>query len=457
MKQYIGILLGIGLFGISCKTTQQKVAKPDWVSQRPTNEMYYIGIGIASKLSNPADFQQVAKKNAVSDLISEIKVTVSSNSALSQYQDNQRFSQQFESDVKISAMNTIESFSVAGSWEDQEYFWIYYKLSKEEYKSAQRRKMMAAIAQAEAYYERAELMGKDQYLQKLRSKIKALAVLQDYLNEDLQTTYNGKNVFMVSELVNSIQNQLYEIELSSKVQTLNGKVGKPIDEPFNVEVRYRSNKEPIAFIPLTSFMENGQIESTLLTETDQVGVASVTISKILSKAPVQTIRIGVNMKELMKVDSIRPPLAQILMSVDVPSTAVRLNVIPLKVYVESSEKNLNKELPNEYLNAALKRSLIADGCIFVNNKDQADYILRIEANTRADGAIWGNMKTAALDLTISLLDQTNQVEVFKDGLREVKGFQTTDENAGIDAYKTATQLMLQRIYPNLKNELMRNK
>ncbi len=457
MKQYLCISFCLALTVLACRTSKQTVAKPDWVNQRPTNDLYYIGIGIASKKSNPADFQQVAKKNAISDLISEIKVTVSSNSALSQYQNNQTFSQQFESDVKISAMNTIESFTVAGSWEDAEYFWIYYKLSKEEYKSAQRRKMMSAIAQSEAYYERSETMGKDQYLQKLRSKIKALAVLQDYLNEDLQTTYNGKTVFMVSELVNSIQNQLYEIELRSSIQALNGKVGKPIDEPFLVKAQYRSDKEPITFLPITSFMENGAIESTVLTETDQSGNAAVTISKILSKNPIQTIRIAVNMNELMKVDSIRPPLAQILMSIDVPSTAIRLNVIPIKVFVESSEKNMNKELQPGYLNPSLKKSLIADGCTFVANKELADYVLHIEANTRADGNIWGNMRTAALDLTISLWDQTNKVEVYKDGLREVKGFQTTDENAGIDAYKTATQLMLQRIYPNLKNELMRNK
>jgi hypothetical protein len=186
MFKYIYIFLLGCLLLFACKSNKGLKLKPDWVQNRPTNEIYYVGIGIASKASNPFNYQQVAKKNAVNDLISEIKVTVSSNSVLQQYQNNKEFSQQFESDVKITAMNTIEQFNVVDSWEDKDFFWIYYRLSKDEYKTAQRKKLMAAIEQAENYFERSETFSQEQFMQSIRLKVKALAALQLYLNEDVQ-------------------------------------------------------------------------------------------------------------------------------------------------------------------------------------------------------------------------------------------------------------------------------
>ncbi len=455
MNKYIYISLLGCLLLVACKSGKGVKQKPDWVQQRPTNELYYVGIGIASKASNPFNFQQVAKKNAVNDLISEIKVTVSSNSVLSQFQNNTEFKQQFESDVKITAINTIEEFNVVDSWQDKDYFWIYYRLSKDEYKAAQRKKMMAAIEQAENYFAHADQLSSEQLMQSIRLKIKALSVLQLYLNEDLQTEYNGKSVYLVSELVSSIQNQLYQVELISKVSFLQGKVGKPIAEPFEIKAQFYNSKLPVSFLPITMRNEQGNIEGTSNTETDQNGIASIAISKIMDKAPVQLIRVSANIKSIIKADSLNLTLQNILLSLDVPSTLIRLNVVPIKIWMESNERNLSQKMETSYMDATLKRVLADDGCTFVDTKESADYVLRIEANTRSEGIIWGNMRTAALNMSISLVECNNNVELFKDGLREIKGFQTTDANAGLDAYKTATEHMMSRIYPALKRELMR--
>jgi hypothetical protein len=457
MFKYIYIFLLGCLLLFACKSNKGLKLKPDWVQNRPTNEIYYVGIGIASKASNPFNYQQVAKKNAVNDLISEIKVTVSSNSVLQQYQNNKEFSQQFESDVKITAMNTIEQFNVVDSWEDKDFFWIYYRLSKDEYKTAQRKKLMAAIEQAENYFERSETFSQEQFMQSIRLKVKALAALQLYLNEDVQTVHDGKNVYLINELVNSIQNQLYQVEIVSKVNVLKGKVGQSIAEPFEVSSQYRSDKIAIPFLPIVVGNEHGKIEGTLNTETDQIGIASIAISKILDKSPVQLLRVSADIKSIIKVDSLNLTLQTILTLLDVPSTTIRLNVIPIKIYIESNERNLSNPMEANYLNSALKKILAEDGCTFVETKDNADFILRMEANTHPEGIIWGNMRTAALNMSISLVERTNNVEVFKDAMRDVKGFQVTDENAGIDAYKTATQQLLNRIYPSLKNEIMRSK
>lgn len=454
MLKYSHIILLCLVFCAACKSGQGLKLKPGWVNNRPTNELYYVGIGIASKTNNPFDYQQVAKKNAVNDLISEIKVTVSSNSLLSQFQNNTEFKQQFESDIRITAINTIEEFNVVDSWEDKDYFWIYYKLSKDDYKAAKRRKLNAAIEQAEYYYAKAESLPRDQFIQSIRLKVKALAALQLYLNEDVQTMHNGKSVYFVNELVSSIQDQLYEVELMSSVTLLKGKAGNPIADPFDITARYRLDKTPISFLPITTSSENNSIEATSSTETDQNGVASIAISKVGGKNPVQQLKVLVDIKAIQKADSLNQTLKTILNSIDVPSTAVRLNVIPVKVFLQSDEQNLSEKMPTNYLELVLKKRLSEDGCIFVDNRNDADYIITIQANTRSEGVIWGNMKTVGLDMSITLVEQANNVELYKDGFNRVKGFQLTEANAGFDAYKTAAEQMLYRLYPTLKKEMM---
>lgn len=438
---------------MACKSAKITNPKPDWVQNRPINQLYYIGIGIASKKNNPYDYQQVAKKNAVNDLVSEIKITVSSNSVLSQFQNNNEFKQQFESDVKVTAKNTIEEFNVMGSWEDAESFWIYYRLSKDEYKAAIRRKLNAAIDQAENYYTKAESLPKDQFAQSVRLKIKALAALQPYLNEDVQTVYRGKNVYFVNELVSSIQDQLYEIEVVSNTTVVEAKSGRSIPNPFEVKVQYRDDKSPVAFVPLTTLSNQNSIEATTSGETDQSGLGTVAISRISNKAPVQQIQVAANMNDFMKADSLNHTLQSILRSLDVPSAAVRVNVMPIKVFIESEELNLSLKMQIHYLELALKKQLSADGCNFSNRKDDADYVLKIQSNTYSLGNIWGNMRSVALDMSVSLVSRENNVEVFKDGLTGVKGFQLTDSDAGIDAYKTATEQMLTKMYPRLQKEM----
>ena len=452
-KQLYIFIIGIVLFA-ACKSQKNIHTKPDWVQNRPTNELYYIGIGIASKIANPTDFQQIAKKNAVNDLISEIKVTVSSNSVLTQYQHNKEFSQQFESDVKITALNTIEDFNVVGSWEDVTHFWIYYRLSKDEYKAIQRRKLMAAIEQAENYFTQSASFSKAEYMQSIRLKVKALAALQLYLNEDIQTTYNGKNIYLVNELVNSIQTQLYEVELKSIPTIAEAKTGKAITKAFEVTAKYKNGGEPIPFFPLTLSSEQNSIKGTQASETDQYGNGAIAISKITNKAPFQVAKIMANMKSIIKVDSICQTLQQILLSLDVPSTNIRLNVSPLLIYVQANEQNLSKVMSEKYVTAALQKKLGNDGCAFVQSKEEADFILTIKANTKAEGIIWGEMKRASLDLTITVKDQTTQQEIYSNALRDIKGFQTTDENAGIDAYKTGTKQLIENLYPSLQKELM---
>jgi len=49
---------------------------PEWTFSRPLNPTYYIGIGFANKNTYPTDYSLIAKKNALSDMSSEITIKI---------------------------------------------------------------------------------------------------------------------------------------------------------------------------------------------------------------------------------------------------------------------------------------------------------------------------------------------------------------------------------------------
>src|SRR5690606_16411007 len=115
------------------KVVSAPVAAPKWVNARPHNSAYYIGIGSSSKTAQPFDYQNVAKKNALNDLASEISVRVQGQTFLNSLEVNKNFSEEFISTISTTTDEKIENFEVAGIWENDKEYWTFYRLSKSEF------------------------------------------------------------------------------------------------------------------------------------------------------------------------------------------------------------------------------------------------------------------------------------------------------------------------------------
>lgn len=437
-------------------TSQAKSkARPQWTQTRPIDQAYYIGIGVVSKKSG-ADYQSTGKKNALNDLVSEIRITVSSNSVLNQQQQNRDFKQTFESETRVAALNTIEGFEAVDSWEDDDNYWVYYRLSKDVYASAKRRKMQAAVSRSETFYKQAlSLNSVQDYTQSLRLKIRALAAIQDYLNENIESTIMGRNVSLISDIFQSIQQQLIQARIQSNVQQLSGKVGRAVIAPIPATVTDRQTRQPIPNFPLTIQSDIGRVRSTTAVPTDDKGIAEVYILSIMSREPVQTLKIVPDLQNLISVDSLNNTLRSLLLGMDVSSHLLRLSVAPLQIMLVSSEQNLSKPMTATPFESIIRRQLNDNGCLFTNNPALADYTIRLEVNTQKAQAIWGNMQTADLNLSISLYDHSNKSDVMREGLQQIKGYHANIEQAGMDAYKQGADQFNRQIMPKLMNELFR--
>lgn len=452
---------------IACKSKQpfsnnlsQSNKRPHWVEQRPVNNLNYVGIGRASKLSNPADYLQVAKKEALQDMVGEIKVNVSTNSILSQYQNNSNFNQQFFSDTRLIAQEFLQGFTVVDSWENKNEYWIYYTLSKAEYEAQKRKQIYIASQQALELMQKADRLNPiDDYTAIFKLRVKALALLQNYLNEAVEVEYYNKQVYIVNELISQLQDQLFQLNLQASPLQLNASAGKAFEKSIETFVSYRNKdslRAPIKFVPLIAEAGSIRLQGNNLTETNEKGEAIFGVSRTFSREPIQIITIKPNLDKLIRSDSLNLSLRTILMRLETPSTQVRIKVEPLRIFIESSELNLGKTLSYAIIEPAIKKKLGENGCTFVPALAQADYKLEIIASTKDLGAIWGNMQQATLDMEIILRDAKTSEELMHESLRGIQGFQNNKEKAGLDAYKNATTHFPTKIYPQLDKALYVN-
>src|ERR1043165_33225 len=89
-----------------------------------------------------------AKKNALYDLASEIKVDISSNSVLYTVQNNNNFNENFNSLIKLSNSDNIEGYTLVDSYENEKQYWVYYQLDKQEYLDQKARKKQLVVTKA---------------------------------------------------------------------------------------------------------------------------------------------------------------------------------------------------------------------------------------------------------------------------------------------------------------------
>jgi hypothetical protein len=201
------------LIACSPKVTVPDNPKPAWLSSKPSQPSYYTGIGKGTK-GDKNNYIQEAKQSALEDLISEIKVTVSSSSVLSTFEDDKEFKEQYEQIIQTTAADEIEEFEQVGTWEDDNNYWIYYRLSKARYKEIKDAQKRNAVILATDYYEKAQAADKvGDRVQALGFYFQAFRSMEKYLGDAIAVTVNGKDILIVNEIYSSIQGLLDKIQL----------------------------------------------------------------------------------------------------------------------------------------------------------------------------------------------------------------------------------------------------
>lgn len=163
----------------------------------------------------------MAKKNALQDLVSDIRVVISSTSILSQIDKNYQFKEEYESNIKTTAADEIRDFERVDAFEDETNFWVYYRLSKAAYADQKKKNLENVRGMAVQFYEKALESEKNlTYATAIDFYFRTLLTLKDYWGENIEVMLQGKPVFLAVECYARLQQLLDQLNVRVLQQAL---------------------------------------------------------------------------------------------------------------------------------------------------------------------------------------------------------------------------------------------
>lgn len=351
MKKLLNLLLALS---ICVAAVAQE--RPDWVKQRPVNTLSFTGIGMAKK--SDKDYMQKAKQNALSELVSEIKVEVSVNSLLNTMDDGTTIKQAFAESIRTKAKEEIERFRLVDSWQNSDEYWVYYELNRfdyEEYMEARRQK--AIKAGFDFWYNGQVALQQGELPTAIDLFSKGLEAIQPAINQDLTCAYNGGNMNLGSALYTSLTGVFNGTAIATNPMTVNGTAFKGIFDPIAVGI-YK-NGTPLKNMRLKAEFVSGAGDLSTMAPTDETGVSALYIQNITSKQAQQQVRIsvdtsafnnfrsGINAAIFKKILAILP---EATLTIYLEQTQINAYLEMGQNDIESLERNVKSILTNNYFN-----------------------------------------------------------------------------------------------------------
>ncbi len=448
MKALLGLSIILLLFGCNAnkKTASKETAtlSPSWVSNKPINSAYYTGIGVAPKTSG-TNFQRSAKENALSDLASEIKVNVNSNSLLYTLETNSNFEQEFKETIRTKSDLNLEDFEIVDTWEDINSYWVYYRLNKTAYAEKVQQKKNTAQQLALDFLAKAQASpSNSNYAIATDYYLRGLQALENFWNEDNTVTYQGETILLDNTLFTGLKEQLNKplITFENTLELTFQNVFKT-----NAEIRVVGNDgSPLHGVPLAYEYFGNYGRHRGKTSTNFDGQATIPVADADRERADNSIKVIVDSEllfEPFQSDSFMKKLTETMRGTEAKKA---ITYKPPSIYLISDEKNLNKTMSGEPLTSAISTSLARRGITFANTKSQADLIFKLNADTQKSGTSQGFF-TAVLTVNIEITETKSGESRYKVSKNNMKGVDLNFDKAGLKAYQNFTK--------NIESELMR--
>ncbi|MFN6037508.1 MAG: LPP20 family lipoprotein, partial [Bacteroidota bacterium] len=357
-----------------------------WVSNKPGGGMKYVGIGMADKFRS-VNYIEEAKKNALYDLASEIKVEISSNSVLHTMSDNQNYDQNFNSLIKLTNSESLEGYVQKGTYENEKQYWIYYELDKAEHNRLKLKKKQNCIQRAEELINFSISDEKNKnYLASIKKRIQAFEVLSPYLNEDIEfqqtQTHGVESIFKLTSL---IQDQFQSVNLIAPTVI---PVIKPYQKSYNLpafQVKFK-DENALSDFPFNVSAEEDFIYLSPNATSNNDGLLSV---KILDVEPtfnkITSLIISPDLKKISGGDSLSSRSVTILRSlIQIPNLRIDLTIEPVVLFIQTNEINFGSNNTSRIVDQIIHEKFNSSIFKITDERKDFDYEILTTAETKAD-------------------------------------------------------------------------
>ena len=423
-------------------TVAESKPAPLWVSSRPNNAFKFVGIGMADK-SKGGSYQMEAKKNALYDLSSEIKVDISVNSVLYTVQNENKFNENFNSLVKLSNSDNIEGYQLVDSYENDKQYWVYYILDKQEYANLKAQKKQQTITKAANLIAASftDDVNRD-FSSSLKKRIQAFGVLTPYLSEEINfdpaQTKGPKNVF---ELTTLIQQQLQAITVANDKNLPILKPYQQIYAPVNYSLIIHG-RYPLQNFPFLISSDDDRIRVVEKTSTASDGQIQVKVNSVEPMNQTVAFSLSPDIIGLMGSDSLgRASVTVLKQFVQTNSLKVQAMVNPVNIYITATEKNFGKPTGANIIETFIQQKFTGEEVTLVDKPELADYVIESAADTQQDASsdvLQNNysLSLSSLMINLTLKSKGGQEVLYKTQFSDVYGYANNPEKAGLNAYNS---------------------
>lgn len=461
MKKLLFLALVI-LVSCSPAVTQTKSKKkgkkdenpqPTWLSVKPDEGLYYIGIGHATK-DGSNNYVQEAKKSALEDLVSSIKVNVSSTSVLNQLDNGKEFQEKYQQMIQTTAADDIEEFEQVDVWQDVRNYWVYYRLSKQRYKEIKDQQKRDAVTLGLDFFTKARDAEKNNDpVTALGFYYQGFRAVEKYLAEPLQIQFQGQDILLTNEIIASMQLLLDKMQLTvNPAQIIVNRIVAQSGQTVTAKVVGKADQKPINGLPLIATFEKGAGDVFPDYKTDDNGMVKILLTKISSRDLEQTVAVKVN---LLKFAGDTPSAIYSLVSqkITVPKGLVVMNVQRPLVYLTSIEKNLGADKANQQVANKIKNYLATAGFEFTSDRKKAELALDVNSNSEK-GAVSGSIFITYATSVIRVSSVKDDKEIYATTLDRVKGFSLDYERSSQDAYNKLLESLDSQTLPEMLNAIL---
>jgi len=456
---FLALVILVSCSPASTQTKSKKKGKkdenpqPTWLSVKPDEGLYYIGIGHATK-DGTNNYIQEAKKSALEDLISDIKVNVSSTSVLNQLDNGKEFQEKYQQMIQTTAADDIEEFEQVDVWQDGRNYWVYYRLSKQRYKEIKDQQKRNAVTLGLDFFTKARQAEKDNDpVTALGFYYQGFRAVEKYLAEPLQIQFQGQDILLTNEIISSIQLLLDKMQLTvSPSQIIVNRIVAQSGQTVTAKVVAKADQKPISGLPLVATFEKGAGDVFPDYKTDDTGMVKILLTKISSRDLEQTVAVKVNLLKFAG-DNPSPIYSLVSQKIVVPKGLVVMNVQRPLVYLTSIEKNLGADKANQQVANKIKNYLATAGFEFTSDRKKAELALDVNSNSEK-GAVSGSIFITYATSVIRVSSVKDEKEIYATTLDRVKGFSLDYERSSQDAYNKLLESLDSQTLPEMLNAIL---
>jgi hypothetical protein len=451
MKQIILciiVLLLIAGCSSGRKTSHADLMKdaPEWARRTPNNPSWYHGVGMAAK-SVHQDFRERARQNALSELAAGISVTISSSSVLNQLEIDNTFSEYFRDNIRMTTMQRLEGYELVDNWENEQQYWVYYRLSKAKWAQVQQERTDKAMRLSKSNFEQARSFNnQSKHTDAMRFYIRAVEDIKDFLGEDIRADIDGAersySTVLLADLSATLQNLHIQFAVDKLMMSPGSSAGKHSVEGTVTD----KHKSSISGIPVNIrySWRPGSVDEAV---SDASGKFAIHPPAINSRSHNPHITCTFNLDKMVSDNTSDLMVRKLFDGMKVNSFSLPVQLINPVFYVTVIGQNLNHEYKGHGIEEELSGLLRKDGFRISNSPAGADYILSVEAGT-TQASERNNRFSSQLTATFLVKDGMGKI-IYNKTETGISGLGGSYLQAGEDAYRSLAGKISITIYPDI--------